>query len=215
MPPHKSKHQTQVRTCPLERKHAPISLLHAIQPADHPRVPLAQMLEQPTTLKVRVGMNDSIEVCSAPRAVVLDLFDFALVAPLEDAVACDVVALLADVVAHRLEHVAVVDAHALQHRDEVVRCECAVWAAVRLTGAWEGLGEDLLARVGRVATASAVRVAAYVAVGVANVVAVFFLEFFVRHELEGAPPEDDTFVEAEADSLQEESVLQTTVVLKM
>lgn len=86
---------------------------------------------------------------------------------------------------------------------------------MRLAGTWQRLGQDLLARVRRVPSAAAVRVAADVAVRVADVVLVFLVEFVVGHELEGAPPEDDAFFQTEADAFEEERVLQTAVVLEV
>jgi len=86
---------------------------------------------------------------------------------------------------------------------------------VRLTSTRQGLGEEFLAGIRCVAAAATVCVAAHVAVGVADVVFVFFLEFLVGDELEAAAPEDEAFVEAEADAFEEEGVLQTPVVLEM
>lgn len=135
--------------------------------------------------------------------------------PLEDAVTRDVIPLPLDIVPDLPQHLPVIDARLLEQRDQILRCESPVRAAVRLAGAGQWLGGELLAGVGRVAAAAAVGVAANVAVGVANVVAVLLVELLVGHELEAAPPEDQTFFEREADALQEEGVLQAAEVLEV
>ena len=168
-------------------------LIHAARPTHKPSIAVAQVLEQPTALKVRIRVHDSVEIGGAPRAVVLDLFDLALVRPFEDAVARDVVALLGHVFLDRLQHVAVVHARALQYRCEVVGREGPVWTAVGLAGPWKWLRQELLTRVGCVASSAPVGVASNVAVRVPDVVFVFLLELVVCHELEGAPPEDNAF----------------------
>ena len=69
------------------------------------------------------------------------------------------------------------------------------------------LREDLLAGERRVASTATGRVTAYIAVGVSDIVFVFFVEFIVCFFGERRAPEMDTFVEAEADAFEEKSVL--------
>lgn len=82
-------------------------------------------------------------------------------------------------------------------------------------GARRVFGQDLLARVRRVASPAAVGVAADVAVRVADVVAVFFVEGVVGDEFEGLAPEDETVFEGEADAFEKEGVLEAAEVFEM
>ncbi len=75
--------------------------------------------------------------------------------------------------------------------------------------------QDLLARVGGVPPSAPVGVAADVAVGVADVVAVLLVEGVVGDEAEGGAPEAEALVEREADALEEEGVLQAAKVLEV
>lgn len=70
------------------------------------------------------------------------------------------------------------------------------------------VGQDLLAREGLVVAAVALE-----AVGVADVVAVFFGEFVVGGGGEGGAPECDGLVGGEADALEEEGVLEAAKML--
>ena len=147
-----------------------------------PALHLAQILEQEAPLEVGIRMQNSVELTGRPKIPVLDLFQFILVARLEDAVTRNVEPLLGHVLSDALEDLSVRDAGALQQRDEVLGRKGAVGAAVGLAARRGGFGQEFLARVGRVAFASAVCVAADVAVGVADVVRVFFFELFWQEE---------------------------------
>ena len=161
-------------------------------------------------------MHDGVELRRGPAAVLPDPLQLVPVGPLEDAVAGDVEALAADVLAHAAQHAGVVDAGALQQRRQVVGGEVLVGAAVRLARARRVLGQDALAGEGAVALAAAVGVAADVAVGVPHVVAVLLVEgALVRLGGEGAPPEQEALVQAEAQALEEERVLQAPEVAEV
>lgn len=82
-----------------------------------------------------------------------------------------------------------------------------------LARAGERLGEEFLAGVRGVASAAAVGVSADVAVGVSYIILVLFCEFFIRDELEALPPEDYAFLEGESDALEEQRILEASVVL--
>jgi hypothetical protein len=84
-----------------------------------------------------------------------------------------------------------------------------------LTGTGHGLGEKFLAREGCVASPPAIRVAAYIPVGVPHVVFVLFVELVVGHQLEASAPKHNAFFEAEADAFEKERVLQATKVFEV
>ena len=75
--------------------------------------------------------------------------------------------------------------------------------------------EKLLARVWCVATSSPVGISAYIAVRVSDIVFVFLVELLVRHLAKALPPECNTFVQGEPNAFEEESILQTSVMLEM
>jgi len=137
------------------------------------------MLQQETPLKVLVRMKKRIQLGRRPEIFILNLLNLPLMRVLENAVTRDMVALLLNVVPDLIQRLALIDARALQHLDQVIGGEGAVRAAMALARAGEGLSEEFLARVRGVAAAAAVSVAADVAVGVADVVDVFFFEFFL------------------------------------
>lgn len=82
-------------------------------------------------------------------------------------------------------------------------------------GSGRALREDLLAAVGTIASTSAVGVTTNVAIGMADIVAIFLVERIVRDFAEPLPPKDQAFVQVEADSFEEESVLKAAVMLQM
>lgn len=88
-------------------------------------------------------------------------------------------------------------------------------APVRLPGPGGVLGKNLLAAVRAVPAATAVRVAADVAVHVPHVVAVLLVEGVVGDLAEARPPEDEALLKVEPDALEEERVLQPAVVLEV
>lgn len=160
-------------------------------------------------------MDNGIQIVVAPTAFILYFFDFLLVTPFENSIACYVVSLLDNIFLDCPEHITVVDTYSLEKRKKVVWGKCAVRTAVRLSRSRKRFRQKFLARVGSVTAATTVCIATYVAVGVTDVVLVFFLELLVCYQLEAAPPEHQTLVQAQAYSFQEESVLQTTIMLEM
>jgi hypothetical protein len=122
-------------------------------------------------------MHNRIQLAGGPKVLVLDLLDLILVRVLEDVVASDVVPLLADVFSNFLQDLAIADTDGLQERDEVVGAVCAVWTSMLLTSGRQTFREQLLAGIRCVAATTTIRVAAHVAIGVADVVEVFALEF--------------------------------------
>lgn len=114
-----------------------------------------------------------------------------------------------------VEHRPVVYADLLQQGRQVLEVEMTVWAPVGLAGAGRVLREDLLAAKGRIARAPAVGVAADVAVNVPDVVPVFLVEGVVRDLVEGRAPEQQTLLQREAHTLEEERVLQPPKVFEV
>ena len=73
-----------------------------------------------------------------------------------------------------------------------------------------------MARKRAIALPAAVGVAAYVAVGVADVIPVFFVEGgFVRLGGEAAAPEEQALVQAQPDAFEEKGVLQPAEVAQV
>lgn len=159
--------------------------------------------------------NRIAHVLRQRRPLGLDLVQLAPMTPLKHAIARDVKPLPLHILPNALEDLAIPHAHTLEQPDEAVLAVGAIGAPVVLAGAGEGLGEEFLARVGRVTSAAAVRVAADVAVGVPDIVAVFLVEGVVGDELEAVAPEEEAFVEAEPDALEEEGVLEAGEVFEV
>jgi len=105
------------------------------------------------------------------------LFDLVFVCRLEDAVACNVVALASNVFTHLAEKVAIRNADICEERDEVVWRVSSVRAAVVETSRRQWFCEELLAAKWRVATSALVRITTNISVAVADVVKVLGLEF--------------------------------------
>lgn len=173
------------------------------------------MLQKIAALEVGVGVDNSIQIGLAPSAVVLDLFDFCFVRPVEDAVAGDMVASLADVFSHSAQHFFVVHACGLKQPDKVVGGVVTVRAAVRLTNARVGITEDFLARIRRISAALAVDIASHITVGVSDIVLVSGVELIIRKALEGLSPEDDAFLERKPNSLEKQRILESTEMLQV
>jgi hypothetical protein len=77
------------------------------------------------------------------------------------------------------------------------------------------LHEDLLAAIRAVSTTTTVRVTADLAVHVPHIVLVFFVELVVRDLAERRSPEVQRLVDAEANALQEQRVLQAAIVFEV
>lgn len=98
--------QIQAKSLPRRRRRLLLSILLPLGPRRRrqrridtqiPAPDLCQVLEQETPLEVRVGMQNGVEVGRAPQVGVLDALQLGAVLVLKDAVAGNVVALLADV----------------------------------------------------------------------------------------------------------------------
>lgn len=173
------------------------------------------MLQEVAALEVGIGMDNGIQVRLVPRPVVLDFFDFCFVRPLEDPIAGDMVPSLANVFSHSSEHFFVVHACGLEKSHEVVDRVVAVRTAMRLTNARVGIAEDFLARIRRISSALAVDIATHITVSVPDIVLVSGIELVVCEALEGLSPENNTFLEREPNSLQEQCILKSAEMLQM
>ena len=107
-----------------------------------------------------------------------------------------------------LEHRPIGDTIALQKTHQVLHAEMAVRAAVRLARPRRVLGQDLLAAEGTVPPAPPVRIATHVAVHVPDVVSVFLVEGVIGDLVEALSPEEETLLHVQADTLEEETVLE-------
>ena len=91
----------------------------------------------------------------------------------------------------------------------------AIWTAVRLPNTRIRVVEDLLARVGRISSASAIDITSHITIGVSDIVLVSGVELVVCEALEGLAPENNTLLEREPYSLQEQCVLKSTKMFQM
>lgn len=114
-----------------------------------------------------------------------------------------------------LHHTPIRYTHGLDQSVEVLEIEMTVRAAVRLPSAGRVLREDLLTAERAVTSSSAIRVPADISVGVADVVLVVFVELIIGYLVEAAAPEHEALLQVETQALQEQCVLQTTVVFEM
>jgi hypothetical protein len=109
----------------------------------------------------------------------------------------------------------VCDADLLEESREVLDAEMTVWASMCLTWARLMLHEDLLAAVGTVPVSSSVTISAYIAVGVSHIISILLVEHIVGDFAEGASPEDQALLERESDPFEEQSVLESPIMLKV
>ena len=93
-------------------------------------------------------MDNSIQFCSRPAAVLLHSLEFRLVRRFEHAIACYVVTFPVNVFLDTVQHFPLVDAARLQEGDQVVNAEVSVGASVTLTRTGRMLRQDLLTREG-------------------------------------------------------------------
>jgi len=147
-------------------------------------------------------VDDRVQVCLAPRSILLDFLDFVLVRRLEDSVARNVIPLFAHILTHPPQNFLVADARCLQQPDKVVNGVVAVRTPVGLTNAGVAIAQDLLARVGSVSSTTTVHITTHVTVGMADVIFVLGVEFVVGFTLEGLAPEEDTLLQRETDTFQ-------------
>lgn len=90
-----------------------------------------------------------------------------------------------------------------------------VRAAVSLTRTRGVLSKNFLTAERTIAAASSVRISTNVAVRVADVVSVFFVERVICDLVEATPPKHETFFQVQTNTLEEQSVLETTVMLQV
>lgn len=151
-----------------------------------------ELLQKVAALEISVRVNDSIEVGLIPRSVFLDFLDLRLVRPLEDSVAGDMIASLLDILFYAAENILVVYSGGLKEYDQIVHRKVSVWTAMGLANTGSRLAQDLLTRIGRIPSASAVGISTHITVSVADIVLVSGVELIVRKALERLTPEDDT-----------------------
>ena len=173
------------------------------------------MLQEIAAFEVGIGVDNGIQVRLAPCPVLLDLFDFCFVCPVEDPIAGDMVPSLANVFSYSTQDFFVVHACGLKKSYEVVDRIVAVRTAVRLTNARVGITEDLLARIRRISSAPADDIATHITVSVSDIVLVSGIELVIREAFEGLSPEDDTFLEREPNSFQKQCILKSAKMLQV
>jgi len=77
------------------------------------------------------------------------------------------------------------------------------------------LHQNALAGKGRVSSTSAIGIASNISVRVTNIVLVFGVELIVGKALERLTPEKDTLIQAEANALEEQSILKTAKMFQV
>lgn len=146
-----------------------------------PTLRLSPRRQQKPPLEITIRMHNRVQLRRPPRSILLHPLNIPLIHMFENTVTSNMKPLLLYILLNPPQHVAVIDAGGLQERREVVDAKMSIGAAVRFAGAGGVFGEDFLAGKGGVAAASADSVAADVAVGVADVIAVFFVEGVVGY----------------------------------
>lgn len=160
-------------------------------------------------------MHDRIQIRLTPRSIFLHLLDLALVCPFEDPIAGNVVPLSAHVFTHSAQSFLVVNTGGLKKSDQIIDRVMAVWASMGLANADVIVTQDFLARVGWISAAPAINISTNITIRVANVVLVLGVEFIIRLALEGLAPKEDTLLQRQTNTLQEEGVLKSPEVLQV
>jgi hypothetical protein len=159
---------------------------------------LPQISKKIASLKVSIRMDNGIRLCCPPAKIILCLFQRGLVGPFKDSITSNMKAFLINVFLDSLEDLSIVHACRFQQASEIFWREMSIGTAVGFSTAGRMLRQDLLAAEGRVASAASVAVSANVAVGVADVVPVFFVEDVVGDLVERGSPELETVFECQA-----------------
>lgn len=160
-------------------------------------------------------MDNCVKIRLAPCAFILDFLDILFVRPLENSVASNMVPSFPNIFAHSPQHLFVSHTCGLKKSYEIVGGEVAIWTTMRLANARVGVIEDLLARVGRIPPAPAVGVTTHITVSVSDIVFVSRIELVICEAFERLPPENDTLLEREPNSLQEKCILESAEMLQM
>ena len=160
-------------------------------------------------------MHNRVQFCGTPDALIFDLLDLRLVCPLKDSVASDVVSLLLNIFLDSSKQVTIMDTCCLEHARQIVNTEVSIGASMGFASSWWMLGQDLLTRVRRVATTTAVGVSSNIAINMAHVIPVLLIEGIVCDLIEGLTPEHQAIFQVKTDTLQEEGILQSSEMLKM
>ena len=160
-------------------------------------------------------MHDNIQIRRAPAPILPHPLQLPLMRPLKHSVARNMIPFLLHILFDAPQHLPIVHPRRLQQRREVVDAEMPVRTAMALATSRRMLRQDFLARKGRISAAPPQRVATHVAVRVAHVVAVLFVEGVVGDEAEGAAPEEQAVLKGETQALEEERVLQAAEVLQV
>jgi len=90
-----------------------------------------------------------------------------------------------------------------------------IWASVTLSATWGVFCQDLLAREWGIASTPASSVTTDIAVHVANVVFIVFVELVVCLKLKRLAPKYETVLHGKPNAFEEKRVLETTEVLQM
>lgn len=90
-------------------------------------------------------MQNRVQLAGRPKILLLDTLDLVLVLGFKHTVTRDVIPLLSDILPDALQQFPITDTRTLQQRDQVIRAERAVRAAVRLAARGERLGKQFLA----------------------------------------------------------------------
>lgn len=152
-------------------------------------------------------MNNCVKVSLTPRAILLDFLDLILVCRLEHSVASNVIPHLTNVLTHTPQDFLVIDASGLEEAHQVINRVMAIGTAVSLANAGIRIAEDLLARVGSIALSATIHIPTDLAIGVTDIVLVLGVELVIGLALERLTPEQNTLLQGQANTLQEERIL--------
>lgn len=179
------------------------------------RTSLPATFQQITPLEVGVWMYNSVQLCSGPTAIFLNLLDFTLVRPFEHAVAGYVISLLFHVFLDPTQDIPIVDSRRLQQSREIVEAEVTIGASVTFTRTRWMFRQNLLARVRRVASAAPDGISPHITIYMAHIVSILLVESIIGDQLEGLSPEDKTILQRKPNTLEKEGVLQSTKMLQV
>lgn len=130
-------------------------------------------------------------------------------------IAGHVVLLMVLVLLNPLKSSSIGNAHGLHKSCQILHVEVPVRASMCLSRTRRMLGENLLTAHWAVATAATIRVTSNITVRVADVVLVLLVELVVVDLVEAPPPEEQTLLQIETNTLEEEGVLEASVVLEV
>ncbi len=159
-------------------------------------------------------MDNGVQIRDAPTLLLGPCYVL-LVCPLEDTIAGNVETLLLHILLHHAQNVPVVNAGGLEQSGEILNTEMPIGTSMGFAAPGRVFGQDTLTGKWGVSSPPPDAVTTDIPIRIPDVIPIFFVERVVRDELEGLPPKDETILQGQPYSFEEERVLQAAKMFQM